>query len=86
MASPQMIYEWAQKCTVLPNNRRWSASNRQHTAWGENQKYISEHKKNAHNNETHKVNTDASESEWGKLIEKTSLEYFDLQKAPCGRL
>ena len=32
------------------------------------------------------VNTDSSESEWGKLIEKTPLEYFDLRKAPCDRL
>ena len=31
------------------------------------------------------VNTVASKSEWGKLIEKTPLEYFDLQKSPCDR-
>ena len=29
------------------------------------------------------VNTDASESEWGKLIEKSPLEYFALRKTPC---
>ena len=32
------------------------------------------------------VNTDANESEWGKLIEQTPLHYFDLCKAPCDRL
>ena len=32
------------------------------------------------------VNTDSSESEWEKLIEKTPQEYFDLRKAPCVRL
>ena len=32
------------------------------------------------------VNTDASESEWAKLIEKTTREYFGLLKALCDRL
>ena len=32
------------------------------------------------------VNTDANEFEWGKLIEKAPLEYFDLCKAPCDLL
>ena len=41
-------------------------------------------KENAGNFES--INTDKSESEWGKLIEKTPLKYFDLHKAPCDRL
>ena len=32
------------------------------------------------------VNKDASESEWGKLIEKTPLEYFALRRKPFVRL
>ena len=31
-------------------------------------------------------NTGASASEWGKLIEKTPLEYFNLLKAPCRQI
>ena len=41
-------------------------------------------KENAGNFES--INTNKSESEWGKLIEKTPLQYFDLNKAPCDRL